>query len=319
MAKKSIINKIAGKERAEASQMAAESVVEMEMAAEQLKVDEQRQREKMIAQCHEMIGQIRAVKMMSKFGDVASLVWAQDVKNLKLYLDLPGLGTWEKFCDYIGISRRKMDEDLQNLSIFGEDFMATVAGLSVGYKDLRKLRQISHDGDIVIDAECVTIGEEQIPLSSEHTEDLQAAIENLLESKNREIEDQAATIRASQKVMADKEKVLNRQAKTIARLEGKAEVKGLSAEEETICQKLDNSRTIIDGFLMEFDPEKNPLPEKATVRMRAKLMHTLDYFKRVVDATYDTAADIYGDPEIDDDWVPPHLRRTEGETDGVEA
>ena len=319
MGKRSLISKTTGKERTDADTVAAESVVAVETAREQSKMDERRQREAMIAQCHEMIGQIRATDMVSKFANVSNLVWLRQVKKTKLYKDLPDVGTWEKFCNYIGLSRQKVDLDLQNLSTFGEEFLLTVSSLSVGYRELRKLRQIAHDGDIVIDTECVTIGDERIPLSSDSAEDLQAAIESLLESKNKALDEATATIKAKDRVLADKEKLLNKKEKQLASLEGNAEAKGLSAEEEAICQKLDNARTIIDGFLMEFDPEKNPLPENSTVRMRAKLMHTLDYFKRVVDATYDTAADLYGDPEIDDGWVPPHMRGDGTETAGMEA
>ncbi len=308
MAKKSVIDKIAGKERVAADHAAAQSVVEIEVEKERLKREDQRQREEMIAQCHEVIGRVQANNLMAKFGNVASLVYLKQVKESKIYRDLPSVGTWDKFCEYIGLSRRKVDEDLLNLGVFGEEFLETCCQLSVGYRELRKLRQIANKGDVVIDAEFVTIGEERIPLASDYAEDLQAAIESLLEAKNKEIEEKTATIAAKDKVLKDKEKVLNRQAKELAVLEGRAEAKGLTAEEDAICQDLDNSRTIIDGFFMKYDPEKNPLPENATVRMRAKLMHTLDYFKRVVDATYDTASEMYGDPEIDDDWIPPHLR-----------
>ncbi len=308
MAKKSIIDKIAGKERVAADHAAAQSIVEIEVEKERLKREDQRKRESLIAQCHEVIGRIQGLNLVSKFADVSNLMWLRDVKSQKIYKELPNIGTWQKFCDYIGLSRQKVDEDLLNLQTFGEAFLADVSSFRVGYRELRKLRQIANNGDIVIDAEFVTIGEERIPLASDYAEDLQAAIESLLEGKNKEIEEKTATIAAKDKVLKDKENVLNLQAKELAVLEGRAEAKGLTAEEDAICQDLDNSRTIIDGFFMKYDPEKNPLPENATVRMRAKLMHTLDYFKRVVDATFDTASEMYGDPEIDDDWVPPHLR-----------
>lgn len=308
MAKKQVIDKLAGLERIQADTEAAESVVEMEMNQARLKADEQKLRERLIAQSHEIAGQIKTADMFSKFGDVSRLIWLKQVKESKVY---KAIGTWDSYCNYLGLDRRTVDEDLQNLSAFGKDFLETVANLSVGYRDLRKLRQIAHNGDIVIDAECVTVGEETIPLSSDHAEDLQAAIESILETKNTAIEDQAATIKAKDRVLADKEKLINQKEKKLAQLEGTAKAKGYTAGEEALIQKMDNARTIIDGFLMQFDPEIHPLPEDCTVRMRAKLMHTLDYFKRVIIATFDTASDLYGEPEMDDDWVPPHLRRPE--------
>ncbi len=288
---------------------AALSVVEIEQKQEELMQAEQLNKERLIAQCHEVIGRIQGVKMLVKFGDVASLMWLKDVKEQGIYNEVPGIRTWEKFCEYIGLSQRKVDEDLQNLNAFGQEFMATVASLRVGYRELRKLRQLTHDGDVAIDADFVTIGEEKIPLNQEHSEDLQAAIEALLDEKNKRIEEQHATLRAKDKLLKSKEQLINKQEKEIARHEARAEKAGYTAGEEALIQLMDNARTTIDGFLMQFDLDKNPLPEDATPRMRAKLMHTLDYFKRVILATYDTAADLYGVPDMDDGWVPPHLRR----------
>ena len=290
---------------------AALSIVEMERKREELKQAGQEQREILIAQCHEVIGRVQANNLMAKFGNVASLVYLQQVKESKIYKDLPGIGTWDSFCNYIGLSRRKVDEDLLNLSSFGQEFLETCCQLSVGYRDLRKLRKLTHDGDVVIDAEFVTIGEERIPLEKDHADDLEAAIESLLEAKNQQLQENSSTLKAKDKVLKDKERVINKQAKELARLEGRAERLGYEPGEEALIQELDNARTTIDGFLMRFDPEKNPLPDDATVRMRAKLMHTLDYFKRVIMATYDTAVDLYGEPEMDDDWLPPHLRKSD--------
>lgn len=309
MAKKNVIKKLAGKERMEADHETAKSIVEMEVSQERLKMNEQRQREVMIGQCFKAIGQVQTSNMFAKFATVSSLVWLRQVKGSKVYKDIPGVGTWEKFCDSVGMSRQKVDEDLANLGTLGETFLLTCQQLSVGYRDLRKLRQIAHNGEIIIDAECVTIGEDQIPLSSDHAEDLQVAIESLLETKDNEIEDKNAAIRANEKVLQAKEKVIQKQEKELARFEGRAAELGYTAGEEALIQKMDNARTTIDGFLMQFDPEIHPLPEDCTMRMQAKLMHTLDYFKRVIIATFDTASDLYGEPEMDDDWVPPHLRQ----------
>jgi hypothetical protein len=306
MAKDRIIRRLTGREMIDADTEAAKAIVQLDLDREREKLDAQRDREAMIAKSHEMAGQIKGVRAMSKFGTVASLVWLKQVKETKAY---KGIGTWETYCNYLGLDRRTIDEDIQNLKFFGEDFLATVANLSVGYKDLRKLRQIASNGDIIIDAGCVTIGEERIPLSPENSEDLQAAIENLLEAKNAAIEDQNAALRAKDKVLKAKEQLLNKQEKEIARYEARAAELGYTPGEEALMRKMDNARTSIDGFMMQFDPDIRPLPDDATPRMRAKLMHTLDYFRRVIIATFDTASELYGEPEIDDDWVPPHMRK----------
>ncbi|HKI50497.1 MAG TPA: hypothetical protein VJ995_00345 [Geothermobacteraceae bacterium] len=265
---------------------------------------EQASREQRIAECHQVIGRIQGAKMVSDFGNVAGLVWLKEVRETKIYKDIPNIGTWEKLCESIGISRRKVEEDLLNLETFGEEFLGNVAGFRVGYRDLRKLRQLSHEGQVYIDDNAVLIGGEAIPLDADHKDDLQAALASVIEAKD-------ADLRTKDRLLKDKQKLIETQSRELSRLEVEAERKGLSADEDAFLKYCDASRITIDGFLMKFDPEVNPLPEDATPRMEAALMETLGYFRRIINAAYDTAADRYGDPTVDDSWVPPNLRTSE--------
>jgi hypothetical protein len=288
---------------------AATEVVEMEQRREANVVNEQAERERRIAECHQVIGRIQGVKMVSDFGNVAGLVWLREVRETKLYRDLPGVGTWEKFCESVGISRRKVEEDLLNLETFGEEFLGNVAGFRVGYRDLRRLRQLTHEGALQIEDGVLVVGDEEIPLDPDHREDLQAAMERLLDAKDAVIREKDATQRANEKLLQAKQDLIRKQEKEIARYEGAAEAKGLTAAEDAFIQQCSNARTTIDGFLLKFDPDRNPLPEDATPRMKAALMETLGYFRRAIVAAHDTAGDLYGVAEMDSaGWVPPNLR-----------
>lgn len=161
------------------------STLQAEREADDLRSEQQREREGLIAQTHEMIGRIQGFKAISEFADVGRLVWLKQMKESKIYRDLPNVGTWDKFCNYIGLSRQKVDEDLTNLAAFGDKFLTTVGSFSLGYRELRKLRQLTSDGSIVIEAECIQIGEEKIPINEDHAEDLQVAIERVLEEKQK--------------------------------------------------------------------------------------------------------------------------------------
>jgi hypothetical protein len=186
-------------------------------AGQQLQIA-QSEREKLIAQCHEAIGRIQGVEMLSKMATVASLVWMRDMKAAKTYRDLPGIGTWDKFCEYLGKDRRTVDEDLQNLSIFGEQFLETVASLQVGYRELRKLRQLTHDGAVIIEGECLRIADESpIPIDQNHAEELQAAIERIITDR-QEINKRLTRLEKDFKG-AVKEETLSYQSKEKALLE----------------------------------------------------------------------------------------------------
>ena len=82
----------------------------------------------------------------------------------------------------------------------------------------------------------------------------------------------------------------------------------------------ENARVTIEGYLNKFDPQYNPLPDDATPKMKAALMHTLAGFRRSIKVSYDTASELYGDPELDSDgWVPPWERSQEESEPDAEA
>lgn len=310
------LDKKRGKTALDPVSEAAMEVVNRDLSKEEQARHAQQERESKISEINRIIGRIQGVNLLVDFGNVASLVWLKDVKAQRVYQDVPGIGTWDKFCESIGISRRKVDEDLLNLQTFGEAFLGNVANFRVGYRDLRKLRQLTHDGQVIIEAEAVVIGGESIPFDPEHREELEAALERVIEAKDQVIKEQEAVNRANVKLINAKQELLRRQERDLARYEGEAEQRGLTASEQGFIQECDNARTTIDGFLNRFDPSINPLPEDATPHMRATLMHTLAWFKRRIIASFDTAGELYGEPEMDDDWVPPHLRKQEQGAEG---
>lgn len=143
----------------------------------------QTERELLIAQSYELAGQIKAVKMISKFGDVTSLMWLKQVKESKIYRDLPGIGTWDKYCEYVGVDRHTTDQNLLNLNVFGEAFIGVVSNLRVGYRELRQLRQLKYDGDsfsMSDDGKTVIIEGETIALGDDAAPEIEAALEKLL-------------------------------------------------------------------------------------------------------------------------------------------
>lgn len=144
---------------------------------------EQADREKRIAEAYEIAGQIQALTFVEKVVNVTTLVRLKVIKESKAYRDLPRIGTWEKYCEYLGIDRHTIDERLRQLNVFGEQFMVTATSFGVGFKNLRQLRQLTHDGSVVIEGECLRIpGDEPIPINEDHAEELQVAIERIITS-----------------------------------------------------------------------------------------------------------------------------------------
>jgi len=178
------------------------------------------ERENLIAQCYKAMGQIQAADMISNFAGAVSFVWLKEVKERKVYRGLPGIGTWEKFCESVGMSKTMVDDGIRDLRTFGENFLTAAGNLKVGYRDLRKLRYLVNEGEVVIDqdANVITVGEEKIPIDGDHTEDLQAAIEKVIEEKT-------SLTQQVEKLKKNVDEVVKEETKSL-----KAEVKALVKE-----------------------------------------------------------------------------------------
>ncbi|MBI2354252.1 MAG: hypothetical protein HYV06_04335 [Deltaproteobacteria bacterium] len=264
-----------------------------------IEIAELKEKQNRIAAAHEVIGRVQAFRFVEKTMTVCVLVQIAQIKEMKTYRDLPKIGTWEDFCNYIGFSRQHIEDQLKNLAAFGEDFLQTVSGFGVGYREMRKLRQLTHDGTIVIDAEAVEIGGERVPLAPEHKEDLQALIERVIDEKDKALNEAQATLKAKDRRLEDKEKEIQKLHKELTKLEDKAAAGKMTAEEDSFLQKMKNLRMGFDGYMLKADPDAamSGLTE-ITPRIRAALISNLQYMRMQALAAYDTAVMTYGNPTI---------------------
>ena len=115
------------------------------------------------AQAHELIGMIKAFDFTQKLVTVTTLKAINEIKQSKQYkgLDiynpqgkLVTVTTFREFCEALGFSVEKIDQDLLNLNTLGESFLETSQRLGLGYRDLRKLRKLPEDARAeIVDAE----------------------------------------------------------------------------------------------------------------------------------------------------------------------
>ena len=185
----------------EAEHQAAAAMVEANMAEfhaerQELKAKQQEERETLIAEASRLTGRVEAFNFTSQVATVATLVNLQKIKESGVYKELPNCKTWEEYCNIIGFSRRKVDEDLQNLNTFGENFLATGRQLGLGYRELRSLSKQVKAGNLEVKESEVIIDGEVIPLDDK--DELRDALDTLLKSKYKEIEEK-------DKLLKDKE------------------------------------------------------------------------------------------------------------------
>lgn len=170
---------------------------------------------------NQLLARVQLSKAMSKITDTLALSDLMRIKENKLYRALSGklvllpdgktadVGTFAGFCEAIGLSRAKVDEDLLNLEAFGEEALASMNRVGLGYRDLRKLRKLALDEQQVIVGEVeASAGDKEAivalidELVTKHTKDKLAlehevetlrdeaeAHERLIENKNRKIDE----------------------------------------------------------------------------------------------------------------------------------
>lgn len=138
----------------------------------------QTERERDIAEAYETAGIFKGLEFVQKVVTVTGIMRLAQVKETQGY---KGIGTWEDYCKYLGLDRHTIDGHIKNLHTFGEQFLVTCDQFGLSYRKMRKLRQLSHTGDVAIIDNTITIGDKTIPVDEDHAEDIQAAIEWILD------------------------------------------------------------------------------------------------------------------------------------------
>lgn len=103
---------------------------------------------------NQLLGQVQMADSFSQFSKtvyVSKLAYVKEnqlYKNLKGRKNVNGLlfsGTWEEFCQLLGMSRVKVDDDIANLRILGEEALESMSRMGIGYRELRKYRKLPED------------------------------------------------------------------------------------------------------------------------------------------------------------------------------
>lgn len=157
------------------------------------------ERQELIAEASRLTGRVEAFNFMSKLTTVGSLITLKNIKESGAYKELPNINTWEEYCKSIGSSRTKVDEDLNNLNTFGEEFLTTVGTFGLGYRELRNLsKQVKtgslevHDAEVIIDGETISLSE---------TDALKDALTDLILKNQEEKKQHKAELKAKDKTI----------------------------------------------------------------------------------------------------------------------
>ncbi len=104
---------------------------------------------------NQLLGQAQMADAFAQFSLTVRTSKLAYVKENKLYKALAGkktpdgqdflTGTWSDFCNLLGVSVQKIDEDIQNLRQFGEEALESMSRMGIGYRELRQFRKLPED------------------------------------------------------------------------------------------------------------------------------------------------------------------------------
>lgn len=170
------------------------------------------------AQAYELVGMIKAFGFTKKLVTVTEIKILQEIKETKKYKGLElitptgetvTVTTFTQFCKCLGMSYEKVNQDLQNLNTFGEDFLETSQRLGLGYREMRKLRQLPDEAKAeIVDADYSETSDKEELL--EKIEDLTALYTKEKGELEKKLKRKTDDYEAQGKVLANKTEQINR-------------------------------------------------------------------------------------------------------------
>lgn len=244
-------------------------------------------------QLSEKVGALRAFDFASKMLTVSTIKMLAEIKESKQYkglrvLDNAGklltVSSWADFCNSLGVSRQKIDLDIQNLSAFGEDFLEASQRMGVGYRDLRKLRQLPDDArEIIIHGEAMQVDDKEGFI--ELLNDVVSKNNKDKSELEQQLADEKAERKATDKVIEGKNKKIDELEKQLAR-----ETTASPYDRATqFAQAVSVSETAVLQSFGEIDnlfhsiAEDDELPEVLRVNQGQLLVAIKDYANQLID------------------------------------
>jgi hypothetical protein len=259
------------------------------------------------------MGALHAIEANITYNEFLKAMTLYRIKKEKEYRT--GGMTWVDFCEARGMSRPTVDRMLDDLKPIVDSFSLNLSSFcGMPFSKIRLLgKQISLNLS-EIENNNLIYGDESIPLTPEHRDDIQALIERISDDAKEKIEDLEATVSAKEKVLKSKGDVITKMERALKKYEKEAAVMGITPEEDAYIQQINGLKMGFDGYLLRL--EKNIVPEDYdtfTPRMKAALISAAHYMQMQILALYETITTEHGNPTMNpellagfDAWEKEH-------------
>ncbi len=250
-----------------------------------------------------MAGRIQAfktVQLLSEFLAFKQIAQIIDNGDYKL---IPGVTSIDSYFEHLGIKGTTGYNNLKIARALESEEVQLLERVGFTRRDLLGYASLPEEKRLEIKEGKV------INIESASKEEIKDLIEQVI-VESRQAKDEAdKTIKAKDKVLKDKETLINRQAKDLAKFEHEAEARGLTADEDACLKNIENLKMSFDGYLERLDPVflLNQYDD-VTPRMRAMAISAIHYMRMQVLAAYDTAVTTHGNPSMNPELLEDFQR-----------
>jgi hypothetical protein len=252
-------------------------------------------------------GRIETLLFTRAQANFFALVMLKRVKETKEYRERLDM-TWAQFCESIGLSHSTVDKQLDDLKPFKTEFLSSFANFSgFDFNKIKYLAEEKFSNLAKIKGNAIIYDGQEIAITPENKDEIQDVLDKIESTYKADLETAQADVRASKRVLRDKETLINKQAKDLDKYAGRARAKDLSPEEDGFLQQMEQLRIGFDGYMLQAEPERiEELRDDGrgttdeggngvvTPRMRAAYLETLGYMRRQITAAHDTAVEMFG-------------------------
>lgn len=244
---------------------------------------------------NQLLGQAQAFQAAGNLLQTFGVSKLAIVKENKLYQQLGGMrtpnglelkGTWVEFCDLLGVSDEKANQDIANLNAFGEEALEQMQRIGIGYRELRQYRRLPEDQKQAL-IEVARAGDKEgfVELAEEimvkHAKEKEALAQQLEAKDHRiaensqrinELEEKAgirAAMKPDQVLAADQDAALTEFRTTLSYVQGGLRQRFAALMEH---EKAGNGshRHVMAGYIAELEAELDMLKGEFFLRQAAQ-------------------------------------------------
>lgn len=284
---------------------AAQEVYELAQADAKRQMEELRDQMEAVRQESYVMGAVKAFDANIAQNEFLKIMALYRIKQAKDYK--AGGMTWAQFCDAVGVAQRSADRMIEEARPLFESFSANVAEIAgMPFNQIRMLGKAVSANLAEIENNCLVYGDESIPLTPDHVDDIQALIERIGEEAKAAKHDAEASIRAKDKVLKSKEDVIKKQEKDLARFEREVKARGLTPEEASLMDKIAAMEVVFSGHCLQMDTLLKALRENPATDAVAGAIAMLDNVRMRVSAyREEVVAELAPSGMLpDEDWQP---------------